>query len=77
MTSKPNFIKLITLHDPAQAEVLRGMLEAQGMQVLLSKEAAGQVYGTFVGRMGEIEIYVAAKHEDAARAVVDEVIGKQ
>lgn len=65
------FVKLITLHDPAQAEVLRGLLEAQGMQVLLSKEAIGQVYGTFVGRMGEIELYVPAEHEDAARAVVD------
>ncbi|MCW5874334.1 MAG: DUF2007 domain-containing protein [Anaerolineales bacterium] len=71
-----SFVKIVTLHDPAQAEVLRGLLEAQGMQVLLSKEAIGQVYGTFVGSMGEIEIYVSAEHEEAAKAVVDEVIGK-
>ncbi|UYN90015.1 MAG: DUF2007 domain-containing protein [Anaerolineales bacterium] len=76
MNSENRFVKLVTLHDPAQAEVLRGMLEAQGMQVLLTKEAAAQVYGTFVGSMSEIELYVAAEHEQAAKALVDEVIGK-
>ncbi|MCL4257837.1 MAG: DUF2007 domain-containing protein [Anaerolineales bacterium] len=71
MANTPNFVKIVTLHDPAQAEVLRGLLEAQGMQVLLTKEAAGQVYGTFVGSMGEIELYVSAADEDAAKALVD------
>lgn len=73
MNSENRFVKLVTLHDPAQAEVLRGMLEAQGMQVLLTKEAAAQVYGTFVGSMSEIELYVAAEHEEAAKALVDEL----
>lgn len=41
------------------------------------KEAAAQVYGTFVGSMSEIELYVAAEHEEAAKALVDEVIGKE
>ncbi|QYK49887.1 MAG: DUF2007 domain-containing protein [Anaerolineales bacterium] len=76
MTSQTGFVKIVSLHDPAQAEVLRGLLEAQGMQVLLTKEAAGQVYGTFVGSMGEIELYVSAADEAAARGMVDEVIGK-
>lgn len=71
MSTTPNFVKLVTLYDPAQAEVLRGLLEAQGIQTLLSKEAAGQLYGTFVGRLGEIELYVPAEHEEAAQALVD------
>jgi len=75
MVDTPNFVKLLTLHDPAQAEVLRGLLEAQGMQVLLSKEAIGQVYGTFVGSMGEIDLYVSAVDEAAARALVENIIG--
>lgn len=66
------FIKIATLHDPAEAEVLRGLLEAQGIQVLLSKEAVGQVYGTFVGRMGEIELYVPAADEESALELVNE-----
>ncbi len=77
MVNTPNFVKLLTLHDPAQAEVLRGLLEAQGIRVLLTKEAAAQVYGTFVGSMSEIDLYVSATDEAAARAVVDEVIGKE
>lgn len=72
MTSQTGFVKLLTLHDPAQAEVLRGLLDAQGMQVLLSKEAVAQVYGTFVGSMSEIDLYVSAADETAAQALVDE-----
>lgn len=66
------FVKVAVFNDAAQAEVLRGLLEAQGMQVLLSKEAAGQVYGVFVGQMSEIELFVPAAQEQAARALVKE-----
>lgn len=72
MSNQKHYVKIATVFDPAQAEILRGMLEAQGMPMLISKEAIGQVYGTFVGSMGEIEIYVAAEHEEAAKALVDE-----
>lgn len=76
MPSEPSLVKIAVLYDPAEAEVLRGLLEAQGLRVLLSKEAAGQVYGVFAGTMGEIEVYVAAGDEEAARAVVGEFRGK-
>lgn len=75
MSPQTGFVKIITLHDPAQAEVLRGLLEAQGMQVLLSKEAIGQVYGTFVGSMGEIDVYVARAAEPEARQLMNELLG--
>jgi hypothetical protein len=68
-------VKIATLYDPAEAEVLRGLLEAQGIRVLLTKEAAAQVYGTFVGSMSEIEIYVPNEHEAAARQLLDEFFG--
>lgn len=74
MPSKPRPVKIATVYDPAEAEVLRGLLEAQGIRVLVSKEAAGQVYGVFAGTMGEIELYVAAEDEAAAQAVVGEFL---
>jgi hypothetical protein len=72
MDAKSSLIKIAVFNDAAQAEVLRGLLEAQGIRVLLSKEAAGQVYGVFVGQMSEIELFVPAAQEQAARALVKE-----
>jgi hypothetical protein len=72
MDAKSSLIKIAVFNEAAQAEVLRGLLEAQGVQVLLSKEAAGQVYGVFVGQMSEIELFVPAAQEQAARALVKE-----
>lgn len=74
MPSNPRPVKIATLYDPAEAEVLRGLLEAQGIRVLVSKEAAAQVYGTFVGSMSEIELYVAAEDEAAAKLLVNEFL---
>jgi hypothetical protein len=41
-----------------QAEILRGLLEAQGMQVWLSQEGAGRVYGLGLGELGKVQILV-------------------
>jgi len=41
-----------------QAEILRGLLEAQGIPVLLSQEGAGRAIGLSVGPLGEVEILV-------------------
>jgi hypothetical protein len=60
--------KIATLNDPAEAEVLRGLLEAQGIRVMLSKEGASTAYGLTAGTFGEIEVFVpAAQAADAER----------
>lgn len=76
MPTKPRLVKIATVYDPAEAEVLRGLLEAQGIRVLVSKEAAAQVYGVFAGSMSEIELYVAAEDEAAAKTAVAEFLKK-
>ncbi len=55
-----------------QAEILRGLLEAQGIPVLLSKEGAGRAIGLSVGPLGEVEILVSRSNEkDALRVLAD------
>jgi hypothetical protein len=48
-----------TVSGDLQAELLRGLLEAQGVEVVLSQEGAGHsVYPVTVGKLGEVDILV-------------------
>lgn len=53
-----------------QAEILRGLLEAQGIRVLLSQEGAGRALGLSVGPLGEVEILVPVEQEQEANQVL-------
>lgn len=55
-----------------QAEILRGLLEAQGIQVWLNQEGAGVAYGINVGPLGTVEILVPSSEVNHARQVLDE-----
>lgn len=54
-----------------QAEILRGLLEAQGVKVWLNQEGAGAAYGINVGPLGTVEILVPTSAVDQARQVLD------
>ncbi len=55
-----------------QAELIRGLLEAQGIQVQLSQEGAGRAIGLSVGPLGEVEILVASTQLDEARKIMED-----
>ncbi len=55
-----------------QAEILRGMLEAQEIQVWLNQEGAAQAYSLGVGVMGSVEILVPSSQADRAMAILEE-----
>ncbi len=55
------------------AEILKGMLEAQGIKVWLSQEGLGHsVYALTVGAMGAVQILVPQHQIQPARALLDE-----
>ena len=57
----------------AQAETMRGLLEAQGVDVLLSQESAGSsTLPVTFGILGEVEILVRKEDEEKARQILDE-----
>jgi hypothetical protein len=49
-----------------QAELIRGILEAQDIEVVLSQEGIGHIYATTVGLFGRVQILVP--HADVPRA---------
>lgn len=55
-----------------QAEILRGMFEAQGIKVWMSQEGAGRAYGLGVGRLGKVQILVPESDLEQANALLDE-----
>jgi hypothetical protein len=57
--------------DRAEAEVLRGVLEAQGIPSALSQEAAGSVIPVTVGAFGVVDLLVPASRLEEARRVVE------
>jgi hypothetical protein len=73
--SAEQFKKIAVVNDPSEAEVLRGMLEANGISVLVTKEAASSVYGLTAGIFAEIEVFVPASKVTAAEKIAAEFLG--
>lgn len=55
-----------------QAEIFQGLLEAQGIPVVLSREGAGRAFGLSVGLMGEVDILVPTHLVKQAEQVLDD-----
>jgi len=64
------FVHLDTIEGKLQAEIIRGMLQAQGIEVMLSQESAASIYGFGVGPMAEVEILVPPDQLEAARQLL-------
>jgi hypothetical protein len=62
-----------TIAGEFQAELLRGLLEAQGIPVVLSQEGAGQsVFPVTVGAFGKVEVLVPSTHREQALQVIQD-----
>jgi hypothetical protein len=55
-----------------QAEMLRGLLEAQGFKVWLSQEGAGKAYGLTLSTLGTVQILVPSESAERARLIMDD-----
>jgi hypothetical protein len=55
-----------------EAEILRGLLEANGINVWLSHESAGKVIGLSVGPLGQVDLLVPAEQEDDAKKILSD-----
>jgi hypothetical protein len=53
-----------------QAELIRGILEAQDIEVVLSQEGIGHIYATTVGLFGRVQILVPAADVPRAQQIL-------
>ena len=54
-----------------QAEILKGLLEAQGIIVWLNQEGAAHAYAVAIGTLGTVEILVPSSLVEKARQVLE------
>lgn len=54
------------------AEIIRGMLEAQDIPVVLSQEGAGRAIGLTIGPLGETQILVPKDKLEDAQKILNE-----
>ena len=57
---------------PFHADMIRGLLEAQGISVLVSKPGAGVAIGITLGLLGRVQILVPSGDLERARQVVSD-----
>ena len=62
---------IISVQGELQAEVLRGLLEAQGIPVNLSQEGVARAYGLGVGPLAEVEIMVPDSYVIEAEKIIE------
>ena len=54
-----------------QAEILRGLLEAQGIMVWMNSQGASHAYAVSVGSLGLVELLVPSSAAEQAHEVLD------
>lgn len=67
-----SWVVVETVTGSLNAEILRGLLQAQGIDAMLSQEGAGRALGLEVGPMGEVDILVSPENVQVARKLIDE-----
>jgi hypothetical protein len=66
------FEVIATAAGAIEAEILRGMLEAAGVDVWLRRESAGSAFGLNVGPLGQVDVAVSADQYELAQQVLED-----
>ncbi|MBC8330734.1 MAG: DUF2007 domain-containing protein [Anaerolineae bacterium] len=69
--NKPKWVLAAKIEGEFQAEVLRGLLEAQGIPAYISMEGAARALGVNIGPFGEVDILVPDDRLQDALAVIE------
>ena len=65
-----DWVLLKNVYSQAESEIIKGMLEAQEIEVLLAQEGVAKAIGLNVGSLGEIQIHVQSSDINDANALL-------
>jgi hypothetical protein len=65
------WILIDTVQGQLQAEILRGLMEAQGIMVWMNSQGAAHAYALSVGTLGAVELLVPTNSADQARQILE------
>jgi hypothetical protein len=60
-----------TAHGQLDAEMIKALLEANGVQAFVAGESIGKTYGIMSGPLGDMDILVPTAQFDCARSILD------
>ncbi len=67
-----NIVKVGSVSGKIEAEILRGLLESNGIQVWLAHEAAATAIGLGVGPLAEVDLMVLESQAEQAVQIIRE-----
>jgi len=70
--NQKEWVLVDTCSGQLQAEVVRGLLEAQGILVWLNQAGAAHAYAMNVGSMGRVEVLVPSSDRAPAESILEE-----
>lgn len=72
----PNdLVSVYIAHGQVEAQLIKSLLEAEGIPVMIAQEGAGAAYGLTVGILGIAEIFVREKDAEEAKKLIEEMRG--
>jgi hypothetical protein len=69
--SEREWVQVDEVSGGIQAEILRGLLESQGIAVWLNQEGAGKAYGISLSSLGSVQILVPSDVEERALELIN------
>ncbi len=69
--NEPKWERIETVSGDIFPEMIRGVLESNGIPVILSHQGAGSAYHVSVGPLSEVEIIVPSEFIDQARVLIN------
>jgi hypothetical protein len=66
------YIELVVVSGKLEAEIICGMLQAYGVDAMMSQEAAASIYGLGVGPTAEVDILVPENQLEEAQRIFDD-----
>ncbi len=69
--AKNDYVEVYITNGQLEADMIRLMLEANGLHVITRQESAGVVYGLTVGPLGEVRILVPEPEAADAAALLE------
>ena len=67
-----DFVTIFTTRSPVEADVVRGLLEANGLMPVVSS-ATRSILPFSIGELGEVRINVHSDEADEARRIIDQM----
>jgi hypothetical protein len=70
---KSELVLIYTAQGMLTANLIKSLLEAEGIDCLLAQEGVGAAYGLSVGVLGEVKMWVRETDAEEAKKLIEEM----